>query len=117
MAYSGVGGFAIVFVIVKRTGIASVAGAGALIVTALVDHDDLEMTLLGCWSGCLSSCVISATFAPPGLIGVIRNQALRCSRRTDRNVVFPSSFGVVDVPRQALGWVARADCSLAFRHG
>ena len=45
--------FAIVFVIVKRTGIASVAGAGALIVTALVDHDDLEMTLFGVLVGLL----------------------------------------------------------------
>ena len=45
--------FAIVFVIVKRTGIASVAAAGALIVTALVDHDDLEMTLFGVLVGLL----------------------------------------------------------------
>ena len=45
--------FAIVFVIVKRTGIASVAAAGALIVTALVDHDDLEMTLCGVLVGLL----------------------------------------------------------------
>lgn len=45
--------FAIVFLIVKRTGIASVAGAMALIVTALVDRNDLEMTLFGVLVGLL----------------------------------------------------------------
>lgn len=45
--------FAVVFVIVKRTGIASVAGALALIVTALVDRDDLEMTIFGVLVGLL----------------------------------------------------------------
>lgn len=45
--------FAVVFVIGKRTGIASVAGALALIVTALVDRDDLEMTIFGVLVGLL----------------------------------------------------------------
>ncbi|MFA7265368.1 MAG: glycerol-3-phosphate 1-O-acyltransferase PlsY [Candidatus Nanopelagicales bacterium] len=45
--------FAVVFVIGKRTGIASVAGAVALIVTALVDRDDLEMTIFGVLVGLL----------------------------------------------------------------
>lgn len=45
--------FAVVFLIVKRTGIASVAGAAALIVTALVDRDDLEMTIFGVLVGLL----------------------------------------------------------------
>ncbi len=45
--------FAVVFLIVKRTGIASVAGALALIVTALLDRDDLEMTVFGVLTGLL----------------------------------------------------------------
>ena len=45
--------FAVVFVIGKRTGIASVAGALAWIVTALVDRDDLEMTIFGVLVGLL----------------------------------------------------------------
>lgn len=45
--------FAVVFVIVKRTGIASVAAAMALIVTAVVDHNDLEMTAIGVLIGLL----------------------------------------------------------------
>lgn len=45
--------FAVVFVIGKRTGIASVAGAFALIVTALIDRDDLEMTIFGVLVGLL----------------------------------------------------------------
>lgn len=45
--------FGIVFAIGKRTGIASVAGAVALIVTALIDHDDLEMTIFGVLVGLL----------------------------------------------------------------
>lgn len=45
--------FAVVFVIGKRTGIASVAGALALIVTALIDRDDLEMTIFGVLVGLL----------------------------------------------------------------
>lgn len=45
--------FAIVFLIGRRTGVASVAGALALVVTALVDHDDLEMTIFGVLVGLL----------------------------------------------------------------
>lgn len=45
--------FAIVFLIGRRTGIASVAASLALIVTALVDHDDAEMTIFGVLVGLL----------------------------------------------------------------
>lgn len=45
--------FAIVFLIVRRTGIASVAGAMALIVTALIDRNDTEMTVFGVLVGLL----------------------------------------------------------------
>lgn len=45
--------FAIVFVLGKRTGIASVAGALALIVTALIDRNDTEMTIFGVLVGLL----------------------------------------------------------------
>ncbi len=45
--------FAIVFLLVRRTGIASVAGAVALIVTALIDRNDVEMTVFGVLVGLL----------------------------------------------------------------
>ncbi|MFZ1652825.1 MAG: glycerol-3-phosphate 1-O-acyltransferase PlsY [Candidatus Nanopelagicales bacterium] len=45
--------FAVVFVIVRRTGIASVAAALALIVTAILDRNDSEMTVIGVLIGLL----------------------------------------------------------------
>lgn len=45
--------FLIVFALLKRAGIASVAGACALIVTACIDHNDVETSIIACLVGAL----------------------------------------------------------------
>lgn len=45
--------FAIVFLLIKKVGLASAAGALGLIVTAIIDHHDLELSAMGVALGLL----------------------------------------------------------------